>query len=69
MMKPIVICLIYANNWDWRDGSVVKNACCSYKGPRFGAHQPHIGSQPSLSPVPGHLMSSSDIRGHQAHTW
>lgn len=28
----------------WRDDSVVKNTCCSCRGPRFGSWHPHGGS-------------------------
>ena len=31
---------------------------CSFKGPRFNSKHPHGGSQLSVTPVPGHLMSS-----------
>jgi hypothetical protein len=32
----------------WRDGSVVTNTVCSFRGPEFNSHQPHGGSQPSI---------------------
>ena len=34
--------------WGWQDGSVVKSADCSSKGPEFKSQQPHGGSQPSV---------------------
>jgi hypothetical protein len=33
----------------WRDGSVVKSADCSSKGPEFKYQKPHGGSQPSVT--------------------
>jgi hypothetical protein len=33
---------------DWRDGSVVKNTVCSFRGPEFNSQQPHGGSQASI---------------------
>ena len=35
--------------WGWQDGSVVKSADCSSKGPEFKSQQPHGGSQPSIT--------------------
>jgi hypothetical protein len=32
----------------WRDGSVVKSADCSSRGPEFKSQKPYGGSQPSL---------------------
>jgi hypothetical protein len=32
----------------WRDGSVVKSADCSSRGPEFNSQQSHGGSQPSV---------------------
>jgi hypothetical protein len=32
----------------WWDGSAVKSANCSSKGPEFKSQQPHGGSQPSV---------------------
>jgi hypothetical protein len=32
----------------WRDGSAVKRAECSSRGPGFNSQQPHGGSQPSI---------------------
>jgi hypothetical protein len=34
--------------WDWRDGSVVKSADRSCRGPEFNSQQPHGGSQPPV---------------------
>ena len=56
-------------NRDWRDGSGVKSTGCSYRGPRFNSLHPHGGSQPSITPVPGDPMPSSNLQGHQAHMW
>lgn len=52
----------------WKDGSVVKNTCCSYRGHGFKSQHPSDGSEPSIIPVPDDLMPSSDLQGHQAHT-
>ena len=46
-----------------RDGSVVKNTCCSADNPE------PIGDSPSATPVPEHLMLSSDLHKHQVHTY
>jgi hypothetical protein len=35
--------------WGWQDGSVVKSADCSSKGPEFKSQQPHGGSQTSVT--------------------
>lgn len=37
-------------------------------GPQFDS-QLHSGSQPFVTPVPEGLKSSSDVSGHQEHTW
>jgi len=39
---------VIRNSQGWRDGSVVKNTDCSYKGPEFKSQQPHGDSQPSV---------------------
>ena len=39
-----------------RDGSVVKSAYCSCRGPRLSSQHPHGGSQPSISTVPEDLI-------------
>lgn len=41
----------------------------SFRGPRLDSQHQRGGSQPSLAPVSGHLMPSSDFCGHQIHTW
>lgn len=51
--------------WYWRDGSAVKGACCSYKGPRFSCWYPHGGSQASVTLVPMDMMPSSDLHKSQ----
>lgn len=43
----------FIGEWDWSIGSVVKNTCCSGKGPTFNPQQAHGGSRPSVAPVPG----------------
>lgn len=42
-------------------------ALCSCKGPGLVSQHIHGTSQPSIIPVPGDLMSSSDFCRHQAH--
>ena len=34
--------------WGWWDGSAVKSADCSSKGPEFKSQKPHGGSQPPV---------------------
>ena len=41
-------CLTLILSKGWKDGSVVKSAECSSRGPEFNAQQPHGGSQPSV---------------------
>lgn len=36
---------------EWRDGSEVKNICCSCMGPEFGYQHPHGDSQRSVALV------------------
>lgn len=43
----------------WRDGSLVKNAYCSYRGPEFESQSTCQGAQLPLSPVRRALMPSS----------
>ena len=47
-----------------RDGSVVKRTGCACRGPRFSPQHPHVGSQPSITPVPGDLVTFSGLEGH-----
>jgi hypothetical protein len=51
----------------YRNGPVVENTGCFSKGPRFDSQHPHDGSEPSETPVPGALMLSSGLCGHQPH--
>jgi hypothetical protein len=51
-----------------RDGLVVKSTGCLSEGPWFDSQHPHGGSQQSVTAAPGHLMSSSGLCRHQAHT-
>ena len=57
--------------WGWGDGSEVKSTCCSCRGPRFSSQRPHGGPQPSVTPVPGDPMPSSDLQfqGTLAPLW
>lgn len=37
----------------WRDVSVIKRMCCSYRSPGFGSYNPHSGLQSNyISPDP-----------------
>lgn len=45
---------------------MVKSTC---RGSRFRYQHLYGGLQPSISLVPGDLISSSSLRRHQAHTW
>lgn len=56
-----------AKTWlrGWRDGAVVKRLD-RIEGVCSVLHK-HGGSQASITPVPGYLMPSSELR-HQAHT-
>ena len=53
----------------WRVDSVVKNTCCSSRGPRFNSEHLCGHSQPLIIPVPKNLIPSSDFCGHQTYTW
>ena len=50
----------------WRDGSVVKSICFCRES-EFESQLPHGGSQPSITPVSGGPMFSSDLCEYQAH--
>ena len=52
-----------------KDGSVVTNTGCFFRGPRFDSQHPHSSSQPSVTPVPGCLRSPSGLQKHQIHMW
>lgn len=39
---------------------------CSYKGPMLGSQHPNVNLQLLLIPVPGGLVSFSDLCRHQA---
>jgi hypothetical protein len=41
----------------WWDGSAVKSADCSSKGPEFKSQQPHGGSQPSVTKSDAYFWS------------
>jgi hypothetical protein len=48
-LEPIPTCKLKKKiHMGWQDGSVVKSADCSSKGPEFKSQQPHGGSQPSV---------------------
>ena len=50
-------------------GSSVVESTCSCRGPGLFPQCPCGGSQPSIILVPEEPMSSSDLHGHQTHTW
>lgn len=50
--------------WDWEEGSVAKDACCSPKGPRVLFTAPMLGA----NSAPGDLTLSSGFCRHQ-HIW
>lgn len=52
---------------DWKEGSVVKNICCSCRGSGFSFQLLHNGLQQSVSAVLGRLMPSCHC-GHCMHT-
>ena len=45
---PVYKFILKSYLWGWRDGSEVKSAGYSSRGPEFNFQQPHGGSQPSL---------------------
>lgn len=54
--KRFTKCLHGYQKWcqaSWRDGSMVKNACCSYRGARFSFKHPHGGSKPPITSILG----------------
>lgn len=46
---------------------MVRNTSCSSWGLRIDSQHPYEDSQPSVTPVLGHLMPSSDLHEHQAY--
>lgn len=53
----------------WRDGSVLKNAVCSCRGPGFNSQHADGSSQPSVTLVPGDLISFSGLLLHHVWKW
>lgn len=45
---------------------LLKSTGCSSREPRFDSLHPHRGSQLSVTLVPGNLIPSSELCGHQA---
>jgi hypothetical protein len=45
----------------WRDGSVVKNTGCSFRGSEFNSQHPHGGSQPSVMGSSGVSEDSDSV--------
>ena len=56
------------DSWDWRDGSVIRNTCCSCRRPGFGSQNPHGSSQPSVISVLGDPPSSG-LHEYQMYMW
>lgn len=54
--------------WSWRMAQEIQ-ALCSCRGPGLGSQHSHGSTLPSVTPVPGALMPSSDLFGQQAHKW
>jgi hypothetical protein len=48
---------------------VVKSTGSSSRGSGFNSWQPHGGSRPSVTPVPGVQVLSSGICGHYTHIY
>lgn len=46
------------------DGSAAKSTCCSCRGPEVNSQHPHGGTRPSVTLVPGDLLTSSCLYGH-----
>ncbi|CAH6942478.1 Sorcs1 [Phodopus roborovskii] len=65
----LAVFVIYKFKRGWRDGSAVKNIGCSCRGPGFNSQHQQGGSQASVTPVPRDPTPSSDLQGHQEHTW
>jgi hypothetical protein len=64
---PKVLYFIDPYSVQQSDSSTVKSTYYSFKGPEFGAQQPHGGCWPFVTPAPGnatHLV----ITGHMVHT-
>lgn len=47
-----------------KDGSVVKNVCCSSRGPGFGASTLSGGSEPPVISASGVPVPSPGLQGH-----
>jgi hypothetical protein len=60
---------VKVNLGHWKDGTAVKSPGCSCRGPGFDSQHPQGCLQPSVTPIPGHPILSSDLRGYQAHIW
>lgn len=48
---------------------MVKSACCSSKGPRFGSQHIHGSSQSPVTPALADAVLSLCLCGHRGHTW
>lgn len=54
---------------EWRDHPEAKSTSCFCGEPRFNAQYGHDDLQPSVMPLLGYPIPSSDIPGHQEHMW
>lgn len=45
----------------WREGSAVKNICCSCRGTRLSSPHPHANSQQAVIPVPRNPILYSEL--------
>lgn len=65
-MKDILMAPSIRMSSDWRASSVVKSACCLYKGPELSSvqmrlYQVHTGTETPVTSNPGDSLSFSDF--------
>lgn len=60
-MHTYIHTYVHTYKWTWKGGLVVKKSCYSSREPGFDSQHLHGGSQPSVAPVPGDIMTSSDL--------
>jgi hypothetical protein len=53
--------------WSWRNGLMSKSTDYSIKGFGYSSKYPQGSSQPSVIPVPGDLIPSTDLFRHCTH--
>ena len=61
----IVGCESWWSFWGFYNLGTTRGPGCSTRGPEFTCQNLHGSSQPSVTPVPGHLMLSSDLCKYQ----